>query len=150
MSDEYSLDDELTRKAGEAALWLDGEIKRGALTQREAYAALVTFDQITLGLIDRQFNDWAREEREKKWGQSSDLIVLHRPASMPGPGTIMQEMVVTVRLDRLNEKVIVLQVTKNPAFKNKVHDFADMPAAQQGFFDMIERLESKGMKRVQT
>jgi hypothetical protein len=141
VSDEYSLDDELTRKAGEAALWLDNEVRRGAVTGPQAFTALVVFDMITLGLIDPKFNDWSRDSRDLVRARYPDKVVMHAY----GAG---KETVIAVNLDRVRGKVIVTQVTRNPEFTAKVHTFEDetdpVSAACQGYLDIIERLKSKG------
>jgi len=142
MSDEYCLDDELTRKAGEAALWLDGEIKRGGLTRFEAYNALIVFDMITLGLIDPKFNDWAREERNKAAIAYPDKVVMH---AYNAKG---EETVISVSLRRSVGEVVVTQLTRNPEFTSKTHTFDNEPdpvtAACKGYLDIIDRLKSKG------
>lgn len=142
MSDEYSLDDELTRKAGEAALWLDGEIKRGGMTRHEAYHALILFDMITLGLIDPKFNEWAREERDKASISRPDKVVMH---AFNGKG---EETVIVVALQRALGQVVVTQLTRNPEFTSKTHTFEDetdpVTAACSGYLKIIERLQSKG------
>lgn len=142
MTDEYSLDDELTRKSGEAALWLDGEIKRGALTGPQAFAALVVFDLITLGLIDPMFNEWSRESRDLVRTRYPDKVVMHAFNSTG------QETVIAVDLDRTRGRVVVTQLTRNPEFTEKVHTFEDetdpVTAACEGYLKIIERLKSKG------
>lgn len=143
MSDEFSLDDELTRKAGEAALWLDNELRRGGVTRLEAYTALTVFDLITLGLIDPKFNDWSREERDKAMIQRPDKVVMHRfePAG--------DETVIVVSLNRRAGAVTVTQLTRNPEFNSKTHTFDEetdpVIAACSGYLKIIERLQSKGL-----
>lgn len=143
MSDEYSLDDELTRKTGEAALWLDGEIKRGALTRPQAYAALIVFDMVTLGLVDPQFNDWAREERHKASINRPDKVVMHR---FEASG---QDTLISVELNRQAGAVIVTQLTRNPEFTSKTHTFDTetdpVTAAVSGYLRIIENLQKKGL-----
>ena len=143
MSDDYSLDDELTRKAGEAALWLDGEIQRGALTKPQAFASLVTFDMITLGLIDHKFNDWSREMRDLLRTRLPDKVVMHRFEKAGA------ETVISVELDRTKGEVIVTQLTRNPTHESKTHTYENetdqITAACAGYLDIIERLRSKGL-----
>lgn len=139
---EYSLDDELTRKAGEAALWLDGEIKRGGITHHSAYHSLVMFDMITLGLIDPKFNEWAREERDKASMSRPDKVVLHH-FNKKG-----EETVIVVTLRRSVGEVVVTQLTRNPEFDSKVHTYENetdpVTAACAGYLEIIKRLQSKG------
>ncbi|QOC57949.1 hypothetical protein phiK7B1_094 [Pseudomonas phage phiK7B1] len=142
MTDEYSLDDELTRKAGEAALWLDNEVNRGAVTRPQAYTALVVFDLITAGLIDPKFQDWSRDTRSLIRTKYADKVVMHAYNSGG------KETVIAVELDRANAKVTCTQLTRNPEFTAKVHTFDDetdpVTAACEGYLDIIERLKSKG------
>lgn len=141
MSD-YSLEDELTRKTGEAALWLDGEIKRGAVTGPQAFTALVVFDLITLGLVDSKFHEWSRESRDQVRSGFPDKVVLHR---FEKSGS---ETVIAVELDRTRGQVVVTQLTRNPEFSSKVHSYEDetdpVRAACNGHVDIIQRLKSKG------
>jgi hypothetical protein len=141
MSD-YSLDDELTRKTGEAALWLDGEIKRGAVTGPQAITALTVFDLVTLGLVDHKFNDWSRESRDDVRSGFPDKVVMHRFEKSGA------ETVIAVELDRVRGQVVVTQLTRNPEFTSKVHAFEDetdpVKAACAGYVDIIQRLKSKG------
>lgn len=143
MTDEFSLDDELTRKAGEAALWLDNELRRGGVTRLEAYTALTVFDLITLGLIDPKFNDWSREERDKAMIVRPDKIVMHRyePSG--------DETIIALSLNRRAGTVTATQLTRNPEFTSKVHTFDEetdpVTAACSGYLKMIERLQKKGL-----
>ncbi|ATW58031.1 hypothetical protein CNR34_00098 [Pseudomonas phage nickie] len=143
MTDEYSLDDELTRKSGEAALWLDNELRRGGVTRLEAYTALMVFDMITLGLIDPKFNDWSREERDKAMYQRPDKVVMHR---FEPDG---RETVISVSLNRRAGTVDVTQLTRNPTHESKTHTFDEetdpVTAACAGYLKIIERLQSKGL-----
>lgn len=143
MTDEYSLDDELTRKSGEAALWLDNELRRGGVTRLEAHTALMVFDLITLGLIDPKFHDWSREERDKAMIARPDKVVMHR---WEADGT---ETVICISLNRRAGSVVVTQLTRNPDFKSKTHTFDDetdpVTAACSGYLKIIERLQAKGL-----
>jgi|UniRef100_A0AAU6W1M3 hypothetical protein len=143
MTDEYSLDDELTRKAGEAALWLDNELRRGGITRVEAFTALTVFDMITLGLIDPKFNDWSREERDKAMIARSDKTVMHR---FEANGS---ETIIAISLVRRAGAVIVTQLTRNPDFSSKTHTFDEetdpVSAAAAGYLKIIERLQAKGL-----
>lgn len=142
MTDEYSLDDELTRKAGEAALWLDNEVQRGAVTRPQAYIALVVFDLVTAGLIDPKFQDWSRDTRSLIRTRYSDKVVMH------AYNATGKETVIVVELDRTNAKVICTQLTRNPDFEAKIHTFEEetdpVTAACEGYLKIIERLQSKG------
>lgn len=142
MTDEYSLGDELTRKSGEAALWLDNEIRRGALTKAQAFTALVVFDMITLGLIDDNFADWSRETRDLTRTRYPDKVAMH---AFSAAG---KETVIIVDLDRVRGRVTCTQLTRNPEFTSKVHTYEDetdpISAACEGYLEIIERLKSKG------
>lgn len=141
MSD-YSLEDELTRKTGEAAIWLDGEIKRGAVTGPQALTALTVFDLVTLGLVDPKFNEWSRESRDEVRSGFPDKVVMHR---FEKNGS---ETVIAVELDRNRGQVVVTQLTRNPEFSSKIHSFEEetdpVKAACVGHVDIIQRLKSKG------
>lgn len=140
---DYSLDDELTRKAGEAALWLDGEIQRGALTKQQAFASLVTFDMITLGLIDPKFNEWTREQRDLLRARLPDKVVMHRFESAGA------ETVISVELDRTVGRVVVTQLTRNPTHESRFHTYENetdqISAACDGYLEIVKRLRSKGL-----
>lgn len=142
MSD-YSLDDELARKTGEAALWLDGEIKRGAVTGPQAITALTVFDMVTLGLVNPAFGDWSRDSRDDVRRGFPDKVVMHRFTPTG------DETVIAIELDRNRGQVIVTQLTRNPEFTSKVHSFEEetdsVKAACDGYVDIIQRLKSKGL-----
>lgn len=63
-TDDYSVAVELTRKSGEAYSWLDNEFKRGQITSETYFKALVALDIALLGLIPKEYSEWAAEQRK--------------------------------------------------------------------------------------
>lgn len=102
---DYSLSEELTRKAGEAYSWLDNQYKRGQLSDNAFFNALVALDLALLGLIPDEFSRWASERR-------NDLS--HKDAGDTRAFYSDSRMVI-LRLDRSVGRVLMTAVVRDEA-----------------------------------
>ena len=98
----YDLGEELTRKAGDAYSWLDNEYKRGQLSDSTMYQALVALDMALLGLIPKEYSEWA------------NIVRTSLPHSEPEKvrSFISDERTVILKLHRVKGEIEVISVPR--------------------------------------
>lgn len=101
MIDESTLAEELTRKSGEALVWVDNALKRGHISESEAHTALMALDLATLGLIPNEYSAWASETRS---------AIGMRPLRAEKVVLRKQKNTVVVDLDRTVGRIIITQI----------------------------------------
>lgn len=135
---EPTVEEELHRKSGEALLWLDNMLKRGAIAGEAAIVALTLMDLATLGLIPREYSEWVGEKRrEIRSEKYPDKVVLEYPS-----------IIVVLELRRDLGEVHGTQI-RPIGHKKKVYTFEEtdqVAAAVAAYPGMIEKLISSGYK----
>jgi hypothetical protein len=126
---ELDLQAELNRKSGEALAWLSNEWSRGAITNEAYYTSLVMFDMATLGLVDRDFSDWATTTRD----------VVRMTHNLYGDKAVLRKFnsteftITVVELDR--EKAQVKFTILTPGLMRKKHQEFDTPKEAVDFYN---------------
>lgn len=112
---EYSLSEELTRKSGEAYSWLDNEYKRGQISSETFFKALVALDIALLGLIPKEYSEWACGQRnELKQLSECDRSAFYADTRL-----------VVLTLDRAWGVVRMTAIVREPGVRVLTKEFTD-------------------------
>lgn len=139
-AEDYSLSEELTRKAGEAYSWLDNQYKRGCLSDNAFFNALIALDMALLGLIPDEYSRWASERRMSlSQVDAGDVRAFYSA-----------QRIVILKLDRQVGLVLMTAIVREPdvriATKEITNDSADdeYKWACQHFNELAEGLTKRG------
>lgn len=141
MTDQPTVEEELTRKAGEALLWLSNEYERGAISHAPYMMALQMFDMICLGLVPNEYSDAARFERDKAHLGIPDLVLLRK-----------DDRLVRVQLRRAMGDIKVTQIDPGAEAHHKLLEFESqldpIKAASRRYPKVIQKLLDAGYRQV--
>lgn len=141
MSEDFDLESELNRKCGEALSWLHNERERGAIDEQSFQTSLLTFDMATLGLVDKDWSEWAAEQR-----------TLARMVYKYGDKVVMREMGTTrnrIAIVELKREFgeVKLTIITDAMLHVKLHQFEKeidpVRAAKGKYPALIQQLLSK-------
>ena len=139
MSDEFNLEDELVRKAGESLMWLDNEFKRGRINKDQFATAQTVFDMVTMGLIPMEWNDWAVQQRVANIAAQAlpERTVLFAPKTCT---------TIVVTLDRVVGSITVVQMNSKGK-SERTYGFEDeadtIKAASDKYPDLVQKIISR-------
>lgn len=138
MSDIPTIEEELSRKSGEALLWAENEFVRGSISPAQLETALTVFDMTTMGLIDMEFSDWAAERRSTAKKQPPDTTIFYNSK---------MNLMLTAELDRVEGRVRYIQHGKSLSigqWKTFENETDQIKAASDYYLSSLEKIKSKG------
>jgi len=136
-SADYDLSDELTRKSGEAYSWLDNEFRRGQISSQEFRVALIALDIALIGLIPKQYSEWAASMR----------LLLEKRPERDRSVYYTDDRLVVLTLDREHAVVRVAAILRKPGVQLVTKEYSekgDSEWAAEKYRSLRSEVEKKG------